>query len=514
MSIPPHRANMSFGMSSIDPRDAPALSLLGHDLRAALSEVIGGLRLIDPDRLPYTVQAQILRTRAAGEALALLLEQALSVLTNELDTPDHPAPVLQTDRVIEALCLRWTERMSARGLQFAINGSADLPKHIGIEPALLERVLSNLLGNALKYAGTGKVCCNISAPTGTLLQITVTDQGPGFSAALQKSLFTSFGRPRAVAIPGTGLGLMIVHEMVVQAGGTIVARNRPEGGAEIIVRLPLPKIDVAMIENLPDLINHDLSALRVLVADDNATSRLLNSRLLINMGAEVVTACDGVEAIGRIERESFDLAMIDIEMPQMNGLDVIRHVRAMDGPIANLPILAVTAYRLRANKTAIDAAGADGIVSKPVPSAAALHATVVAAISRRLELSNFGQLAGPEQAVPLQLAKLLKMAGPENALEILFGIQSDLGKIERGLLAAAHGPDWQKVSRHTHNLIAIAGTAGDEHLQELATQMNDLANSPAPDLGTFLTLLPQTLESIDAMIQFVGDYATNFGKLA
>lgn len=507
--LPPQKtrpSSNSAALSSIDPRDAPALSLLGHDLRAALSEVIGGLRLIEPEHLPASVKAQVARTRAASEALALLLEQALSLLLNDGESPYAYPSVLQADRLIASVRLRWTERMRSHGLCFEISAGPDLPRHIAVEAALLERILSNLLGNAIKYAGAGKVICDLAAPTDRLLQITVSDQGPGFPPEIQKALFTNYSLARNTSKPGSGMGMMIVHDMVVRAGGTIVARNRPTGGAEIIVRLPLPEIGIDDIETVDPVVTPDLKAPRVLVADDSATNRLLLCRLLTNMGAEVVTVADGVQAIGRIEREDFDLAVIDIEMPEMNGLDVIRNVRAMSGRTGNLPILAVTAYQLRANKTAIETAGADGILSKPVASAASLRAHVVAVMASRASVQIVDPIAHSEVVVPLQFARLLQMAGPQIATEMLAGIQSDLRLIERGLLAASHGPNWQQVARQTHNLIAIAGTAGAEKLQNLATQMNTLANDPAPDRSTFLTLLPQVLDGLDGLIQFIGDY--------
>lgn len=511
MNTPSFQSDDRRSLPGIDPRDAPALSLLGHDLRAALSEVIGGLRLIEPALLPAPAQAQIARTRAAGETLALLLEQALSLLLNEAVTDDHPAAVLQTDRWIETIRLRWTERMKAQGLTFQINQSPDLPKHIGIDAALLERVLSNLLGNAVKYAGSGRVTCSLEAPAGRLLQITITDQGPGFSKETQKALFTRYGLARNASKLGSGMGMMIVHEMVVRAGGTIIARNHAEGGAEVIVRLPLPVIDVDTEEKINPILTANFTAPRILVADCNLTNRTLLCHLLTQMGAEVVMVSDGAQALDRIEREHLDLALIDIEMPEMNGFDVIRNVRMMSGRIGNVPILAVTAHQLRATRTAIEAVGADGIINKPITSPESLRAHVLAAMAHREAMQDNEVAERPEPVVPLQFARLLKMAGPEIAGEMLTGIQADLRQIERGLLSASHGPLWSQIARQSHNLIAIAGTAGAEKLQDLAKQINAIANDPAPDRSTFLSLLPQALDRLDGLIQFIADYENSTG---
>lgn len=489
----------SSALPALDPRDAPAMALLGHDLRAALSEVIGGLRLIDPAPLAPASRQQIARTKAAGEALALLLEQALTLLVGD-GYPADAAPPLQTDRLFASIRLRWEPSAREHGLGFQLLASTDLPALLPLDAALIERILSNLLGNAIKYAGTGLITCSFGLTPDGQLRLTVQDEGPGF-ASLPR-LFA--GAPRSDNKPGSGLGLHIVRDMVESVGGQISAQNRAGGGAEIGVTLPLPDLPPGVppaTRAMPASPLPDLSHLRVLVADDNQTSRHLLTHLLTQMGAEVVTAADGVQAVGRVERESFDLLLIDIEMPGFNGLEVIRHIRAMPGPVARLPILAVTAYRMRANKTAIEAAGADQILSKPVLYPIVLGETVLALLQ--------GRRASPTPSAPVQMQperfdRLLAMAGPDLAAELLQRLHEDLLRAERSLLAAAHGQDWQAVRAQTHVLMALAGTAGATQLQHLAEALNTLAHSTAPDRGTFLTLLPQLLEALDALIHFVG----------
>ncbi|KAF0174268.1 MAG: histidine kinase [Rhodobacteraceae bacterium] len=499
---------MTFSDSSalpvLDPRDAPAMALLGHDLRAALSEVIGGLRLIDPAPLAPASRQQIARTKAAGEALALLLEQALTLLVGD-HYADAASPPLQTERLFDGIRLRWQARARDHGLGFLLRASTDLPALLPLDAALIERILSNLLGNAIKYAGSGQITCAFGLTADGQLRLRVQDEGPGFAPAALPRLFSGNPLSDQSHKPGSGLGLHIVHEMVETAGGRITAQNRASGGAEITVTLPLPDLapGVRHASTAPDL-----SHLRVLVADDNQTSRQLLSQMLASMGAEVVTAADGVQAVGRIERESFDLLLIDIEMPGFNGLEVIRHIRAMPGPVAQLPILAVTAYRLRANKAAIEAVGADQILSKPVLCPITLGETALAVLH--------GRQARPApvataQMQPDRFNQLLAMAGPDLAAELLDRLQEDLLRAERGLLAASHRMDWQDVRAQTHVLMALAGTAGALHLQYLAEEMNALAHADTPDRGTFLTLLPQLLEALDTLIHFVGRHSPDQG---
>lgn len=485
----------------IDTRDAPALALLGHDLRAALSELIGGLRLIDVTTLLPAPRNQIRRSRAASEALALLLEQALGLLQGEdtaLDTP------IRTDRCLNDIRLRWEGGAQVCGMQFTLRVAPGVPDFLTLDPALIERLLSNLLGNALKYSHGRKVARDFSLAAANWLQIRASDDGQGFADAVLPRLFIAPVQSDTHIKPGTGLGLHIVRDMVLRAGGTIVAGNLLPSGAEVVAQLPLPNRHDAQYDNWETGTLPDLGCARILVADDNKTSRDVLTQMLSRMGAEVVTVADGTAAIGRIERESFDALLVDIEMPRFSGLDVIRHLRSAPGPMARLPILAVTAYSLRANRQAIEAAGATAVLSKPNLAIAALGDTILAAIDPDRE----SRPSVPRDVLRLEpeagrFAHLLEIAGPATAAELVARLSEDLRSVERGLLSAARGPHWPGIRAQSHVLIALAGTTGAIRLQHLCEDLNELANRSLPDRGTFLILLPQTLEALDALIHFV-----------
>lgn len=507
--------------SSLVPPDGQTVALLGHDLRAALSEVIGGLRLIDADQLPPEPRAQIARTHAASEALALLLEQALALLLDaRLDTPAQiPAPQigLHTEQAMHNLQLRWSARAQQRGLSFQLEAKG-LPPHLALDPALFERILSNLLNNALKYADTGCISCTLRITPDHKLKITVQDQGKGFAPATLSRLYTCYNRDEAAGPPGSGMGLHIVWDIVAQAGGQITASNHAGGGAEVEVHLPLPRPAVASPpqpatqQSAPP--PHPATAApaqtallqntRLLIADDSETSRLLLTRLLTSQGAQIIAAADGQQAIDLLDDGCFDALLVDIEMPRMSGLEVIRHIRSKTGPRSQLPILAITAYQLRANKAAILAAGADGLLCKPVLDAQPLAEALLQVLHRTAP----PDFAAP-QIEPSQFQQLLEMAGPQIAAELLDRLQNDLRAAERGLLAASHGPDWAAVRRQSHVVIALAGTAGASFLHQLAQALNDLAHQPLPDRGTFHTLLPQALEQLDMLIHFIDQKIPN-----
>jgi CheY-like chemotaxis protein len=336
----------------------------------------------------------------------------------------------------------------------------------------------------------------------------VQDQGVGFALADPFAHVEPLAAAQAGpnhAKSGSGLGLQMVKDLVTQSMGQITAHNRPEGGAEVVVLLPLPPpvSENALTENPPTALPN-LYGLRILVADDSETSRLILRSLLAGMGAVITTATDGAQALDLIETQVFDALLIDVEMPRVNGLEVIGHIRNLPPPLSALPILAVTAYQMHANKQAIMAAGADEILSKPIADAAILGETILRTMQAKTQKSNTRPFAPIAQLDPAAFDALLKMAGPAVAAELTQRILSDLQATERALLAASHAPNWPAIRAQTHILIALAGTAGAPRLHHLAQAINDLAHQPAPDINTFRTLLPQVLESLDMLIHFIG----------
>lgn len=492
----------------------PALALLGHDLRAGLAEVMGCLQLVDPRHLPPEAALQIARTRAATEALALVMEQALAVVLGApAPLPLNPNRTVHTRRLLADLNLRWQNRAHSAGLEFRLDAAASLPARLTINPVNFERILANLLENALKYSRQGCITLRLF-PSGANLHIEVTDQGPGFGAEALNCLFAPNCRDSANTAPGTGMGLHIVHQIAGGLGGSVSARNRRRGGAAVQVIVPLAATPA--LANADDDLP-DLAGLRVLVADDSTTHRELLRIMLVQMGAEVTLAMDGAEAMALLSREAFDLLVVDIEMPRLSGIEVIRHLRARSGAPGLLPVIAVTAYMLRANKLAISAAGADATLAKtrlcPRNLAVAICRALPATASAQFYASRAASLATAlPELEPGSLARLMYLAGPAVGAELLDHLLADLTAAEKALLRAADKhdqpdwpdwfPDWPVVLDKSHVLIGVAGAVGARRLQTQAEALNQMAvaRRGGPDL---LALYRDLLESLDTTIHFV-----------
>lgn len=497
--------------SEVSFRDGAALALFGHNLRAALSDVVGGLRLVAPEALDQLTRIQLDRVRVSAEGLAQLLDRGLAELLGE--GPAIQPAHLNLQRFLTDIDLRWSGRALETGTGFALQRAADLPGGLQVDRVTLDRVVSNLLGNAFKYAGRGQVVCEVLRRADGGLQLAVRDDGPGFPHPVPDGLPVFQTRPPGRVQPGSGMGLRIVADLVQRIGGRLTLHNLPQGGAEALVDLPQSLSD-------PEEPNEDglgplLAGRRVLVADDNPTGQMIVSRLLAGLGADVMVVGDGVAAVGRLEREGFDLLIVDVEMPRLSGLDVIRCLRRMPGWAGRMPVIAVTAYGLPSDRRAVLAVGADEVLVKPLLGPHAFANAVRAVMDRAAPppTTPIPPAVRPV-AVPVsvfgedRLPRLLEMAGPETGRDLLDRLIGDLQGVRRGLIDASAMPDWPAIRSHSHVLISLAGAVGGLTLQAGAETLNQVANrldGPALD-----SLLPVVLVDLAAMIAGVEQVRRDF----
>ncbi|SIS69536.1 ATP-binding response regulator [Phaeovulum vinaykumarii] len=512
--------NETFGTGPLAPaspgaaEDAARMSLLGHDLRAAVSDIIGGLRLIDRAALDEGTRIQIERVRAAGEVLARLLEEGLAVMPGDAAAAG-PAD-LRVGDFLHDLEMRWTGRARERGLRFHVAAAPDLPEVLTLDRLALDRALSNMIANAIKYTDAGEVRLAVLLDPEGWLEFSIRDQGPGFSDAALGRLFEFAGRPLDAAKPGFGLGMHICKKMSGRLGAQIGVRNLTEGGAEVTLRLPVR--DWGVVGDSAGPLPCFRGA-RVLVAEDGATNQAILGHMLTRLGATAVLAADGEAALAALAQEPFDLALIDIEMPRRSGLDVIAALRAGHGGQPELPVVAVTAYVLRSNREAIHAAGADAILAKPLAGIETFANAISAACALRgqpqgacLPPVSPSHCADPtaDPLDPARFAELLALAGPDQARDLIQRLIADLLRVERQLVAALSQGDTDALRAQAHVLLAVAGAVGAAPLTRLAEDLN--AAVRREDAVAIQSLGAETLTRIDRLIQFARrELAARFG---
>jgi len=470
--------------------------LLSHDIRAALSQIVHGSQALEGAELSQTHAGHLQQIRSA----ALYINELLETASVHADI----VPVSELAPLLAQLEALWVPEAAKKGLVFAVARKGDLPGALRLPKIDFLRIFNNIIGNALKFSSSGALNVRLARIKSGALLVEVVDDGPGFSDDAQKKLFSLRGRPEGETGKGSGLGLYIARELVEKAGGNITAENRPSGGARVSVIFPEDLLMAAekpvekVKTGLPDL-----SHLNILLAEDNPTNQLVATQMLKKMGASVDTAADGVDAIAAFESGDYSLGLIDIEMPRKSGLEVMREMRARGDEKAKTTLLALTAYVLPEHRDRIMAAGADGIIAKPLTDIAAFgNAILIVTGAPEVEAAEAAVAHNPDADIQMDVYNGLKeIIGDASMRELLGKVQSDLTDVKTGVQEGVANKDIGPIRASTHILISVAGAFGAVNLQHLAEALNATAKT-----GDWARIVPDATrceQGISDVLRFV-----------
>lgn len=467
--------------SAASGKDGLPVALLGHDLRATLAEMRAGLHMLESLDLPAAQRLPIERCRAVGESLGRLIDQSVLVCLGQGSAGLSGQTEVETDRFLSDMRKRWSARAAESGHSFHLVTAGDLPPRFVIDLNGLDRVLSNLIANALVHTPPGPVRVTFKISGGDLLLLVVEDDGPGFPDPHLPALMQDFAIPPEARRPGGGFGLQSVKRLVDAMGGRANARNKHTGGAEVGICLPLPPqtqdVAEAALAAPPDL-----TGTRILYADDSPAQRDLVTALARLIGAEITCVTDGAAAMQALADGPLpDVLILDSEMPRMSGPDVLNWLRASEGPRARVPVLALTSHIGAAQTDALRSAGAAEVLAKPVLCPLELGRAILRAQGLESPTPAPGSPlaheapSGTDAAEIAALEKLRQIAGPAAAAEIFARLMEDLSHLRVALANAAQKADMTAIRAQSHVLVALAGTAGAMTLHEDAIRLNTLA---------------------------------------
>ena len=347
------------------------LANMSHEIRTPFQGLLGMLNLLGEAQLT-SVQRDYLQTASdSAQHLLGVLNDILDVSTMESgtlklsETPVHLRTVIQEVSDLMQVAAR------DKGLSLDIYPGADLPEWVMADATRVRQILFNLINNAIKFTPKGSVMVEVACATGTPsgLTITVRDTGVGMDADTVANLFTRFyqaDNSLRRRIGGTGLGLEISRNLARLMGGDIHVSSTPGQGSVFTVMLQLPPAEapVDAIDSRTSVLTS--RRLRVLVAEDHPINLKYIHILLEQMGHDAVFCENGQEALQLLQREPFDVVLLDYHMPVLDGLATTEAVRASDGPNRDVKIILVTADVVNDTRRRAQEAGVNEFTTKPL----------------------------------------------------------------------------------------------------------------------------------------------------
>jgi signal transduction histidine kinase/FixJ family two-component response regulator len=454
------------------------LAQMSHEIRTPLNGVVSALSLLDNYPTDPEQSNLVRLARSSSENLMQVISYVLNVSKLEL-SPHQDQMVFSWSDLIRSTIDIIAAKAEEKLLQVELDLSPDLPPNCYGNPARLRQTLLNLAINAIKFTDKGTITIRAlpvhRAKDHYILRLEIIDTGMGIPEDHLPYIFDPFwsSQPDGIAThdEGTGLGLDIVRRNVRSMGGEVMVKSTPGQGTKFWFELPVtlptksePVYEVAMVQQ--ESYTEELSG-SVMLVDDNETNLLLGAMILESMGLEVTKVDRGAAAVAAARQQQFDLILMDISMPDIDGLEATRQIRTF-ASIDLLPIVALTAHIDHEEKAACLEIGMNDYLTKPIIREE-LNKTLATWLAKDINshsketdqgIKYESNIMDTVLVTPNVIDELIRQIGPDNLRIVIGKVRTEATQRWDELITAEKQGDKDAIKRHVHSLASIFRSVG------------------------------------------------------
>jgi CheY-like chemotaxis protein/HPt (histidine-containing phosphotransfer) domain-containing protein len=391
---------------------------MSHEIRTPLNAVIGFTEQLSGSRLNTDQTTYVERIQRSGQHLRQLINDILDYAKLESGKVSLENIGFQPVQHVRDVVALLEKKAADKGLYIKTETAADIPEVLIGDPVRLNQVIINLVDNALKFTKKGGVSINLSADrssdSGILLKISITDTGIGIPKDKIETIFEDFAQADSSTtreFGGTGLGLSIVKKIIDTMNGRLDVQSEEDKGTTFTVSLPFSKGTTDDIPlNRIEKKSVDFSGRSILIVDDQPFNIELAETILTRTGATVKSCHNGLEALENLENNQFDIVLMDIQMPEMSGLEATKQLRKSKGINRDTRIIALTAGSSDKDKTMAIEAGMNDILLKPFTQddllniiSSHLEETDADLVTNEPDLTNLASLSNGDESFVIHM---------------------------------------------------------------------------------------------------------------
>lgn len=480
------------------------LSNMSHEIRTPLNAIIGFLRELDREELTSAQKHFIANSTIASKHLLSIINNILDISkieAGEMSVENENMVVKNSiDKVIAVL----ESKAKEKGIFLHSFISSKINPIVKGDSLRIEQILFNLIGNALKFTSKGAVTvhCEVKNdyPHSQDLRFMISDTGIGMNQNFINTIFKKFSQEDKTItrkFGGTGLGMSITHELVQLMNGTIEIESEKDKGTTITIELNLLKGNNDYLENDPNEANiTDLLGISILLVEDNEINRMVAQNSLSYYNCRVTEAVNGLEAVNILKKESFDIILMDLQMPEMDGIEATRIIRSVHK--ITTPIIALTANAFKSELEKANEAGMNDHIIKPFD-----EAILIKIIARHTVNKSAISKAEIEQADKLyNLESLLVLSRGNSAFiqkMIAIFITQTLETIEK-TEEALKASDAIEIGKLYHKIKPSIESLGIKSIYEEVRFLEQIGKEPHPDLEKTATVFEKVKKTLHAVV--------------